>query len=153
MSQRQEVKRKITLPLKREKRKKRKSKLFKNLENSSSSSNSENNERKHNNRKENSQLKYLTEDNSQEIFVDISPPIFENYQNEIYEENEDNKILNDIWNSIESNNDYSIKSQPLGKMNMLRTKAKKLNFNEKFGNEENENLFLSKFQSKRTLNE
>ena len=36
---------------------------------------------------------------------------------------------------------------------MLRTKAKKLNFNEKFGNEENENLFLSKFQSKRTLNE
>ena len=153
MSQRQEVKRKITLPLKREKRKKRKSKLFKNLENSSSSSNSENNERKHNNRKENSQLKYLTEDNSQEIFVDISPPIFENYQNEIYEENEDNKILNDIWNSIESTNDYSIKSQPLGKMNMLRTKAKKLNFNEKFGNEENENLFLSKFQSKRTLNE
>ncbi len=153
MSQRQEVKRKITLPLKREKRKKRKSKLFKNLENSSSSSNSENNERKHNNRKENSQLKYLTEDNSQEIFVDISPPIFENFQNEIYEENEDNKILNDIWNSIESNNDYSIKSQPLGKMNMLRTKAKKLNFNEKFGNEENENLFLSKFQSKRTLNE
>ena len=153
MSQRQEVKRKITLPLKREKRKKRKSKLFKNLENSSSSSNSENNERKHNNRKENSQLKYLTEDNSQEIFFDISPPIFENYQNEIYEENEDNKILNDFWNSIESNNDYSIKSQPLGKMNMLRTKAKKLNFNEKFGNEENENLFLSKFQSKRTLNE
>ena len=153
MSQRQEVKRKITLPLKREKRKKRKSKLFKNLENSSSSSNSENNERKHNNRKENSKLNYLTEDNSQEIFVDISPPIFENFQNEIYEENEDNKILNDIWNSIESNNDYSIKSQPLGKMNMLRTKAKKLNFNEKFGNEENENLFLSKFQSKRTLNE
>ena len=153
MSQRQEVKRKITLPLKREKRKKRKSKLFKNLENSSSSSNSENNERKHNNGKENSQLKYLTEDNSQEIFVDISPPIFENYQNEIYEENEDNKILNDIWNSIESNNDYSIKSQPLGKMNKLRIKAKKLNFNEKFGNEENENLFLSKFQSKRTLNE
>ncbi len=153
MSQRQEVKRKITLPSKREKRKKRKSKLFKNLENSSSSSNSENNERKHNNRKENSQLKYLTEDNSQEIFVDISPPIFENFQNEIYEENEDNKILNDIWNSIENNNDYSIKSQPLGKMNMLRTKAKKLNFNEKFGNEENENLFLSKFQSKRTLNE
>ena len=153
MSQRQEVKRKITLPLKREKRKKRKSKLFKNLENSSSSSNSENNERKHNNRKEKSQLNYLTEDNSQEIFFDISPPIFEGYQNEIYEENEDNKILNDIWNSIESNNDYSIKSQPLGKMNMLRTKAKKLNFNEKFGNEENENLFLSKFQSKRTLNE
>ena len=153
MSQRQEVKRKITLPLKREKRKKRKSKLFKNLENSSSSSNSENNKEKHNNRKENSQLNYLTEDNSQEIFVDISPPIFENFQNEIYEENEDNKILNDFWNSIESNNDYSIKSQPLGKMNMLRTKAKKLNFNEKFGNEENENLFLSKFQSKRTLNE
>ena len=153
MSQRQEVKRKITLPLKREKRKKRKSKLFKNLENSSSSSNSENNERKHNNRKENSKLNYLTEDNSQEIFFDISPPIFENFQNEIYEENEDNKILNDIWNSIESNNDYSIKSQPLGKMNMLRIKAKKLNFNEKFGNEENENLFLSKFQSKRTLNE
>jgi hypothetical protein len=153
MCQRQEVKRKITLPLKREKRKKRKSKLFKNLENSSSSSNSENNKEKHNNRKENSQLNYLTEDNSQEIFVDISPPIFENFQNEIYEENEDNKILNDIWNSIESNNDYSIKSQPLGKMNMLRTKAKKLNFNEKFGNEENENLFLSKFQSKRTLNE
>ena len=152
MSQRQEVKRKITLPLKREKRKKRKSKLFKNLENSSSSSNSENNKEKHNNRKENSQLNYLTEDNSQEIFFDISPPI-EGYQNEIYEENEDNKILNDIWNSIESNNVYSIKSQPLGKMNMLRTKAKKLNFNEKFGNEENENLFLSKFQSKRTLNE
>ena len=36
---------------------------------------------------------------------------------------------------------------------MLRINAKKLNFNEKFGNEENENLFLPKFKSKRTLNE
>ncbi len=50
--------------------------------------------------------------------------IFETFQNEIYEENEDNKSINDIWNSIESNNDYSIKSQTLGKMNMLRTKEK-----------------------------
>ena len=73
----------------------------------------------------------------------FSPQILENFQNEIYEENEDNKILNNIWNSIKCNNDYSIKSQPLGKMNMFRTKVKKLNFNEKFGNEENENLFFS----------
>ncbi len=38
-------------------------------------------------------------------------------------------------------------------LNMIRTKVKKINFNEKFGNEENEKLILSKFQTKRTLNE
>ena len=77
--------------------------MFKNLENSSSSSNSENNKRKHNKRKENSKLNYLTEIIHKKCFL-----IFETFQNEIYEENEDNKIVNDIWNSIEGNNDYSI---------------------------------------------
>ena len=159
MSQRPEVKRKITLPSKREKIKKRRSKLFKNPENSSSNSDDENN--KENIIKENIIEETMTKlnfnkENTDDINFDNIPPLLENFQNEISndENDENNKsILNDIWNSIDDNNyDYPAKSQPIGKMNMLRNKARKLNFNEKFGNiENNDDTFtFSKFQSKRT---
>ena len=152
MSQRPDVKRKITLPSKREKIKKRKIKLFKNSEDSISNSDDEKN--KENLIKENIEEETITKLNfnneiSDDIIFDINTQILDNENND-----ENNKsILNDIWNSIEeNNNDYPIKSQPIGKMNLLRSKAKKLNFNEKFGGVENngENFSFTRFQSKRT---
>ena len=151
MSQRPEEKRKIILPLKREKKKKRKSKLFKNPEDSLSNSDDEKN--KENIIKENieetmTKLNF-SKDNSDDIIFDINTPSIDKDTNdENYK-----SILNDIWNSIEdNNNDYPTKSQPIKKMDLLRTKAKKLNFNEKFGNIENkdENFSFTRFQSKRT---
>ena len=152
MSQRPEVKRKITLPSKREKIKKRKSKLFKNPEDSLS--NSEDEKNKENQIKENiveeTNVKLnFSNENSDDLILDIN---FQNLDNDINDEN-NKSVLNDIWNSIEeNNNDYPTKSQPIGKMNLLRSKAKKLNFNEKFGNIENngENFSFTRFQSKRT---
>ncbi len=152
MSQRPEEKRKIILPLKREKKKKRKSKLFKNPEDSLSNSDDEKN--KENIIKENIEEETMTKlnfskDNSDDIIFDINTPSIDKDTNdENYK-----SILNDIWNSIEdNNNDYPTKSQPIKKMDLLRTKAKKLNFNEKFGNIENnnENFSFTRFQSKRT---
>ena len=152
MSQRPEVKRKIALPSKREKIKKRKSKLFKNPEDSLSNSDDEKN--KENIIKENIEEETMTKlnfsnENSDDLILDIN---FQNLDNDINDEN-NKSVLNDIWNSIEeNNNDYPTKSQPIGKMNLLRSKAKKLNFNEKFGNIENkdENFSFTRFQSKRT---
>ena len=152
MSQRPEEKRKIILPLKREKKKKRKSKLFKNPEDSLSNSDDEKN--KENIIKENIKEETMTKlnfskDNSDDIIFDINTPTLDKDTNdENYK-----SILSDIWNSIEdNNNDYPTKSQPIKKMDLLRTKAKKLNFNEKFGNIENnnENFSFTRFQSKRT---
>ena len=152
MSQRPEEKRKIILPLKREKKKKRRSKLFKNSEDSLSNSDDEKN--KENIIKENIKEETMTKlnfskDNSDDIIFDINTPTLDKDTNdENYK-----SILSDIWNSIEdNNNDYPTKSQPIKKMDLLRTKAKKLNFNEKFGNIENnnENFSFTRFQSKRT---
>ena len=152
MSQRPEEKRKIILPLKREKKKKRRSKLFKNSEDSLSNSDDEKN--KENIIKENIEEETMTKlnfskDNSDDIIFDINTPSIDKDTNdENYK-----SILSDIWNSIEdNNNDYPTKSQPIKKMDLLRTKAKKLNFNEKFGNIENnnENFSFTRFQSKRT---
>ena len=106
MSQRPEVKRKITLPSKREKIKKRKSKLFKNPEDSLS--NSEDEKNKENQIKENiveeTNVKLnFSNENSDDLILDIN---FQNLDNDINDEN-NKSVLNDIWNSIEeNNNDY-----------------------------------------------